>query len=95
MTVSQGMGKLTEAQRLALTALSTAKYLLPSEIGYAMTPDRPHRPLVAQGAGRVGSSMAQRLIKLGFAVDASWRRDGYPAYEITPAGRDALKAGEK
>jgi hypothetical protein len=81
--------KMTEAQRLALRSMAAVPFVAPSEIGYAMTRDRPY-PLKAQGAGRVGASMAIRLIKLGWVEDCSFLRGGFPAYRITGAGRAAV-----
>lgn len=83
--------KLTEAQRKALHCLSGARYRTPAEIGWSIGAVDQGKVLKAQGAGRVGSSMAVRLMKRGLASDATWMRDGYPAYAITTAGRAALE----
>lgn len=82
---------LTNSQRSALNFLDRAEYRTPAEIGWALPRDKGRPALKAQGAGRVGSSMAVRLMKLGFASNAAWKRNGHPAYSITPAGRAALQ----
>lgn len=80
---------MTDPQRRALTLLSSKPFASPAELG-AVISDRPH--LTAQGAGRIGGSMAARLIKLGWAVSCSWERGGFPAYRITRDGQEALSA---
>lgn len=82
---------LTAKQRMALTALAQVDpmigYLTPAEIGDAMGgTKRGHR----QGCGRIGSSMAHRLIKLGLVKDISFLQRR-PAYRITDKGREAIK----
>lgn len=84
---------MTEPQRLALAAMIAVPYLTPAEIGYAISPDRPGgRVLKAQGAGRIGGSMASRLIKFGWAENCSHLHMGFPAYRITDVGRIAFNA---
>lgn len=83
--------KLSSAQRLVLEFLADRPWASPSEIGWAMTPNRTH-PLVPQGAGRVGASMAVRMIKQGLVEHETKGRSGFPAYRISPAGRRALES---
>lgn len=80
---------MTDAQEKALRRMAQSPYVAPSDIGYAMTPDR-EVPLRSQGAGRIGGAMAKRLIALGLAQDCSHLRWGFPAYRITRAGRVAI-----
>lgn len=82
---------LTKAQHRALVRLADSVYATPADIGYAICPDRDP-PLKGQGAGRIGGSMAKRLIDLGLVEDASHLRWGFSAYRITGAGRLALKS---
>lgn len=81
---------LSKPRVRALRLLSAWVFCTPSQIGWAMTQDRRGRALKAQGAGRVGGSMAAQLIKAGLVENASHLRGGYAAYSITPAGRRAL-----
>jgi len=79
--------KLTPTQQKTLTLLSKGP-LAPSSIGEALS---TRRHLKAQGAGRLGGGVAARLIKMGFARHSD-ARGGFPCYEITEAGRQALVA---
>jgi hypothetical protein len=85
-----GKVRLTDKQRRALEYLNTRPWVTPADLGNALS-DRKH--LTAQGAGRIGGSMAGRLIKLGAAESCARYRGGFPAYRITPAGRAALQHG--
>ncbi len=80
---------LTEPQRKALTFLASVTCASPAAIGYAMTPARKH-PLKAQGAGRLGGTMAARLMRNGLVCNASYMNSGFAAYAITAKGRQAL-----
>lgn len=85
--------RLTNAQRTALRFLASRPNASPAELGYALTEGRKY-PMVPQGAGRLGGTMAWRLIKVGLAESAALLRGGFPAYAITPAGRTALSRTE-
>lgn len=85
------MVDLTPAQEKALRCLAKRPWVTPSEIGAAMTEGRQY-PMKPQGAGRIGGAMATRLVKAGLAQNASYKREGFPAYEISQAGRLALLA---
>ncbi len=76
---------LTGPQRTALDALRGKQFMTPQEIGYAMTTQRKW-PLVPQGAGRLGGTMAARLAKMGLVEDASRLHRGFAAYRLTGSG---------
>ena len=85
--------KLTEPQRCALKALAKATYLSPGEIGYALTEGRKP-PLRSQGAGRLGGTMGNRLVKMGLAKHYKSQFAGktwYRGYSINALGRSALR----
>ena len=85
--------KLTDPQRRALEYLATVESASPGRIGEAMYHEgwrRRKRQLSAQGCGRVGGTMAARLIKMGLARDVSRLHDGWPAYAISYAGRQLM-----
>jgi hypothetical protein len=87
--------KLTEPQRRALSYLATVADASPARIGEAMYHDgwlRLEQNLSAQGCGRVGGTMATRLVKMGLVRDVSLKNGGWPAYAISPEGRKALKS---
>jgi hypothetical protein len=85
--------KLTVPQRRALDYLFTVPYASPARIGEAMHHEgwrRQARHLSAQGCGRVGGTMAQRLVKMGLVRDVSLKNEGFPTYEISPQGRQLI-----
>lgn len=83
--------KLTKPQKLALSFLATVDYAAPARIGQAMITERYRgQGHSAQGLGRVGGTMASRLVKMGMARDRSREFDYFPRYSITDAGRAAL-----
>lgn len=90
---------MTKSQLAALGFLATVEFATPSAIGQAMGGSKSNK---AQGLGRMGGTMAHRLMKLGLVSDSSWHRGGFPSYSITHVGRRALMearatepAGEK
>lgn len=48
----------------------------------------------AQGLGRMGGRLAKKLVADDLAGDCSHLRGGFPAYRITLAGLEWLKANE-
>lgn len=85
---------LTPAEARALKLLVGVVYATPAQIGHAVAESRTKRPggMKDQGAGRLGGTVASRLVKKGLAEDASRLRSGYPAYRINAAGRKAYAA---
>lgn len=83
--------ELPPSYTAALAFLAGRKWATPADIGNAIAPDaRGGLGMTAQGAGRMGGRTARRLMDSGLVADASWRRNGFPAYSITDAGREAL-----
>lgn len=80
---------LTEPQKKALQYLASVPWAAPSEIGQAMIADGAR--MKAQGMGRLGGTMATRLMKRGLVFPADSQRSGFPAYRISAAGREVLK----
>jgi hypothetical protein len=85
------MSALPPSYVKALAFLATVPWATPADIGHAIAPEaRLGHGMTAQGAGRMGGRVAHRLMDKGLVANASSRRGGFPAYSITPAGRDAL-----
>jgi hypothetical protein len=85
--------KLTEPQRRALEYLNSVTNATPSRIGEAMYHEgwrRRERHLSAQGCGRVGGTMATRLVKMGLVRDLAMKNDGWSLYEISQRGRELI-----
>ena len=83
---------MTPSQIRAARFLMRCQYATPAEIGYAVAEDRARRPggMKAQGAGRLGGMIARQMVELGLVEFATRKREGYPAYRISPAGRAAI-----
>lgn len=85
--------EMTPAELRAARFMKGKRYAIPSEIGYAICEDRSKRGaggMVPQGAGRLGGSVASRLVRKGFA-EHSTERNGFAAYRLTKAGEDAIR----
>ena len=81
---------MTGPQRRALEAMATRGPMSPADIAAYMDPrDGRRYPMSGQGLGRIGGTMAQRLIRAGWAVPV---RLWPPTYTITAAGRAAVAA---
>lgn len=85
---------LTEPQINALRFLAKCGLggAMPAQIGEAMDVNGTYKHghgLSAQGAGRLGGTMAKRLIAKGLAQHAR-HPQGFSLYRITEAGRAAL-----
>jgi hypothetical protein len=80
---------LTVPQRRALQYLASVPRATPSQLGEGMGGTRSGK---AQGLGRLGGTMARRLMSLGMAVDSSRLNSGFPAYAISHDGRLAIAA---
>jgi hypothetical protein len=93
--------KLTAPQERALRYLAKVPSATPGRIGEAMYHEgwrRQENHLSAQGCGRIGGTMAQRLVKLDLVKDISLKNDGWPLYAINENGRRIvakLKQGER
>lgn len=90
------MAKLTDAQRWALQAIRDGHGWSPSSLGQKMmerpgaTPERRGDiPYKAQGYGRMGGAMANRLRKMGL-VSLRYDATGLQWAATTAAGRAAL-----
>jgi hypothetical protein len=81
--------ELKPIQQRCLVYLKSRQYATPAEIGYAiaLVQKRPGG-MKAQGAGRLGGMIASQLVTLGLAEIATTERDGFPAYRISPAGKN-------
>lgn len=93
MTASEQPKRLTSPQAKALAYLATVDWSSPYFIAEAMATEayrRFERPS-SQGYGRIGGTMAHRLIKMKLAKDVSEAPYYTPRYSITEQGRRALK----
>jgi hypothetical protein len=88
--------KLTLPQRRALNYLAMVKESSPVRIGEAMHNEtyRRQRNPSSQGLGRIGGTMAHRLIRKGLVRDVSTGPHWCPRYAITAAGRAVLTSGD-
>jgi hypothetical protein len=86
--------KISDAERRVLAHLADKPWDSPSNIGWAMVEGRDTKAAhkaSAQGLGRIGGGMCRKMIGKGLVMDASRKRNGYPAYAITDAGRALMK----
>ena len=83
---------MTDPQRRALAYLAAHDIVTPASLGEGMGGTRRGG---AQGLGRLGGAMGARLVKMGLAHNESRHRGGFPAYSISPAGRQALAAAPR